>query len=132
VGSLQPGDVFGEVALLTKAPRQADCVAARRQVGVDLPCANKQAWCCAAPNLNRLSCPALSHTSASNSACLLCLSAVLGRLPPACVLVFTTCVSRKYPATQIFSGQSDGLGACLTRLPPACLPVQVQVPDHDL
>lgn len=28
VGRLEAGAVFGEVALLTKAPRQADCVAA--------------------------------------------------------------------------------------------------------
>lgn len=31
VKALSAGDVFGEVALLTKAPRQADCVAASRQ-----------------------------------------------------------------------------------------------------
>jgi CRP-like cAMP-binding protein len=30
VTSLGEGEVFGEVALLTKAPRQADCVAATR------------------------------------------------------------------------------------------------------
>ncbi len=30
VKTLAAGDVFGEVALLTKAPRQADCVAASR------------------------------------------------------------------------------------------------------
>lgn len=33
VKSLTAGDVFGEVALLTKAPRQADCVAATRRGG---------------------------------------------------------------------------------------------------
>ncbi|KAI3423908.1 hypothetical protein D9Q98_009742 [Chlorella vulgaris] len=38
VGSLQPGDVFGEVALLTKAPRQADCVAASRCKCLTMTC----------------------------------------------------------------------------------------------
>ena len=31
---VQPGDVFGEVALLTKGPRQADCIAASDKVKV--------------------------------------------------------------------------------------------------
>lgn len=126
MGSLQPGDVFGEVALLTKAPRQADCVAASRQVGAVLPCANKHAWRCAAPNLNRLACPALSHTSASNSACLL-----LAWLLASSLCSQSVCPERTLQH-RFAQGQSDGFGVCLTCLPPACLPVQVQVPDHDL
>lgn len=55
VKSLAAGDVFGEVALLTKAPRQADCVAASRQArgvtpapaflhGFRLSCSAQSCW----------------------------------------------------------------------------------------